>query len=1354
MKYTSIHIQGNLLSEEILQKINEGTADGQAPTDFGLEPGATLRSEMEYAWSRILIDWKHFRERAEKLPANDGYGTTMTRKWMEQFFAALGYELFRESDSLPGDNGQSYRISHTVQNRDSFPLHIVGFYDPENENKSTLDIKSSGGTSRLSPHATVQEYLNVTEHLYGLATNGFTLRLVRDSGRLVKLTYIEVDLRQLLDEQKYSEFSLLYRLLHVTRFPQLKTQTETCLLEKYYLDSIASGNRIRNGLSDAVKESLQALGQGFLQHPDNMVLREALRTGQLDTKNYYRQLLRLVYRLLFLMVTEERDLVYDPDVRTEIILRRKRIYTDYYSIARLRTLSEKKFLFEAQFSDLWMGLLNTFGLFEAEGYGAPLGIAPLDGDLFSSDALADIGQAAISNQLLLECIRNLNEFYDKESKSRVAINYRALDVEELGSVYEGLLDLHAVITNLEALHSSQISFSFRGGTDRKTSGSYYTRPDLVHELIKSALIPVIEDRLKAAGNDKDKRIAALLQLKVCDPAAGSGHMILAAARTIGWYLARTDSGEENPPPAHYRRWLREAIQHCIYGVDMNPDAVELCKLALWLEGHNSGKPLSFLDHKIRHGNSLVGVTDLSVLEKGIPDEAYKEVTGDDKNVCKELRALNKSYLKGRQRSLFNQDMVTADTQRFSAGYHELEAIQQDNLAAVQKARHKFKQLRSDAAWYNDWTACNLWTAAFFYTYTPEQRDAAPTSERLHSYLAQPGTAYGSMVGKANALGMEHLFFHWPLEFPDVFAQGGFDVMLGNPPWERIKLQQQEFYATRDAAVANAPNAAERNKRIKALQQSNPELYTEYEAAMHTADATGKFIRGSDRYPLTANGDINTYSVFAEHFSHRISPYGKAGFIVPTGIATDDSNKAFFGALVEENKLLSLFDFENREKIFHDVDSRFKFCLLSISGNPIGLPKARFGFFLTRIEHLQDKLRVFSLGKEDFLRLNPNTKTCPVFRTSVDAALTTKIYQRVPILINEETKENPWGIKFLRMFDMSNDSHLFHTKQQLEEAGFVLWGNKMKKGDELMLPLYEAKMIWYYDHRFGTFEGLNDRSTTAITSNIDYEKSDYLSIPWYWVSMNLVVEQTDKKWFLGFRDVTNSTNERTAIFTIIPHAGVGHTMPIIQNVHAIEALKIVANSSSCIFDYIARQKVGGMHMTYGYLKQLPILSNGQYTPEITRSLPAFFFELTYTSWDIKAFADDVWQEADEELKTAIRTQWEANREATGGHNWNPPDWAEQPATPDATEYAGCPLPPFKWDQERRAVLKAELDAIYAQLYGLTTEELRYILDPQDVYGPDFPGETFRVLKDKEMRQYGEYRTRRLVLEAWERLQKKT
>jgi hypothetical protein len=1047
MKYTTINIQGNLISEEILQKIESGEAQGQKVTDYGFEPGSNIRSEIEYAWSRIKLDWKHFSDKTQNLPASDPYGTTLSRKWMEQFLSSIGFDLSKTKIGLQGDNNQNYTISHVAENLSQLPVHIVGFIEPNNPDKNTLDVKTSGGTSRFSPHATMQEYLNVTEHVYGIAANGLFLRLIRDSGRLIKLTYVEFDLKRMLDEDKYSEFTLLYRLLHATRFPRTQTEADQCFLEKYYQDSIETGNRIRDGLSLAVKESLLALGNGFLQHESNSALREKIQSGQLSSKDYYRQLLRIIYRFLFLMVTEERDLVYDPEDKTKATQRLKKVYLQYYSIARLRKLCENRYVYESQFNDLWQGLVQTFQLFEAGGNGKKLGIQPLDGDLFSYNAIQDLQECLISNKLLLECVRNMNEFRD-EKKNLVNINYRSLDVEELGSVYEGLLELHPVIENIEARNSAHINFTFHEGTDRKTTGSYYTRPELVNELIKSALIPVIEDRLKEHTGHKKAQAKALLKLKVCDAAAGSGHMLLAAARTIAWYLARVQSGEENPAPSVYRSCLREVIQHCIYAVDFNPDAVELCKLALWLEGHNSGKPLSFLDHKIRKGNSLVGVSDLSVLQKGIPDDAFNPVTGDDKKVCQELKKENAKYNKTKQTTLDFDQSSKIDTAAITGDYKELENIRQDDVEGVKQVKTKFDKLRSNHAWFNDWRACNLWTAAFFWNYTEENKQAAPNSERLAKFLQNPAAAYGPMIGKADALSMEHKFFHWPLEFPDVFEQGGFDVMLGNPPWEAIQPEEKEFFKEKSPSIASL-SGNKRKKAIDALKESNQILFEEWLKYSRNIISLAKFVNDSKKYPLTTSGKLNTYSLFTELNSELVSSKGRISIVVPTGIASDNSNKEFFEYVLSAKRLDSLYGFENESFIFPSVHHSFKFCLLTITGEGISIEKSRFIFFCRQIDDIKSSIRGFEIGIRDITLINPNTKTCPIFRTNKDYSITINIYKAYPIILNTEHKSNPWQIQFKQgIYNMTSDSNLF-----------------TEENDKSVLPLYEAKMIYHFDHRY-------------------------------------------------------------------------------------------------------------------------------------------------------------------------------------------------------------------------------------------------------------------------------------------------
>ncbi len=1333
MRHTTINIQGNLISEEILRKIENAEANSQSAEHFGFERGSNLRSEIELAWSKIKLEWRHIGDKMENLPPTDPYGTALSRRWMEVFLGSIGFELSRQKSSLTGTNQQTYPISHTAENLDHLPIHIAGFTTRDRTERNTLDIKSRDGNSRFSPHGLVQEYLNVTEHVYGITTNGYYLRLLRDSGRLVKLAYIEFDIKRMLDEDKYSEFTTLYRLLHGSRFPKSRDAARESILDIYYQESIETGNRIREGLSKAVKESLLALGKGFLQHEDNTALREKISSGNLSPKDYYRQLLRVIYRLLFLMVTEERNLVYDEDDKDQLAQKKKLIYQQYYSIARLRSLSQKGFVFETRYTDLWTGLVNSFRLFDIGSTGIALGIKPLGGDLFNLDLIADLIRSKMSNKLLLECIKNLNEFRD-EQNNLVPINYRSLDVEELGSVYEGLLDLHPVIEQIDSGHPDDVNFTFHGGTDRKTTGSYYTRPELVNELIKSALIPVIEQRLKEASN-KEEQIKALLSLKVCDPAAGSGHMMLAAARTIAWYLARIESEEDNPTPSVFRKCLREVIQHCIYAVDMNPDAVELCKLAFWLESHNSGKPLSFLDHKIKNGNSLVGVTDLSVLSRPLPDEAFNPVTGDDREVCRELKRRNIAFRRSPQTDLFSSfgESIRIDTTSSVQTLNEIEWTSQDTLEGVEAIRNRFKKLRANL--YHEENACNIWASAFFKTYSSIDDNTNPTSERLVQFFTSP-SQYGQLVGSSRALAIEHKFFHWPIEFPEVYAQGGFDAIIGNPPWDIVELSEKEYFLNIDKRIAEAESAKQRKRLIQELINTKPDLYFQFNKKKHDTDCQRKYLQESDRFPESSKGRINLYPLFLENNISLIRENCRCGLIVPSDIAMGAYNADLFSKIIEENRLISFFDFENTQNLFPDVDSRYRFCLITLKSKNSKSSKIELMYQGRNVEDLLNPIKRITLTIDDLKLFSPNTYAPPIFQNLHDFAISKKIYSKYGILNNHETSNNKWNVSIRRMLSLSDGTELFIKSYDLNN----------RELDELeWTRLYSGKSIHQFDHRYGTF---NNKiwSSTKLDEHVN---SEFCIETEYYAKSKEVLKRTStqlpRSFLIGYRDVTNSTNERTCIASFIPRVGCdSHCRNIyFENSSNLNISCFIGNLNSIPFDYFVRQKVIGTGLGSGTFEQLPVLPPTIFTTDVINVIIPKLIELVYSAWDIKNYADAIWGEIDENLKNLLRTKFEENNNSTGGHKWNPPNWCE--IKPD-----GCPLPPFKWNEDRRAVLKAELDAIYAHLYGLTTEELRYILDPQDVYGPDFPGETFRVLKEKEIRQYGEYRTKRLVMEAWERM----
>ncbi|MEL7342152.1 MAG: N-6 DNA methylase, partial [Bacteroidota bacterium] len=364
-------------------------------------------------------------------------------------------------------------------------------------------------------------------------------------------------------------------------------------------NSLESGSRIRAGLSQAVEQCIKQFSNGFLQHIDNQALRNWIAEGG-DVKEFYQWQLRLIYRLLFLMVIEERDLIFPKGTDKDL----KDIYYDYYSLARLRGLSEKRHLADPRHGDFWLSMCNTFRLFQQAKYGKPLGIAPLAGDLFGHEAIGHLNACSLSNQVVMDCLYKLSVFTNSKNGQKMRVNYAALNVEEFGSVYEGLLEYDPVITH----KLGKYVFEFVGGDDRSSSGSHYTPDELVQPLIKHSLDHIIADKLKEAEPEK-----ALLSITVCDVACGSGHILLNAARRIATELAIVRTGEDQPSPKAFRQAIRDVIRYCIYGVDLNPLAVELCKVALWLEAHNPNEPLNFLDHHIKCGNAIVGLAHFAEL---------------------------------------------------------------------------------------------------------------------------------------------------------------------------------------------------------------------------------------------------------------------------------------------------------------------------------------------------------------------------------------------------------------------------------------------------------------------------------------------------------------------------------------------------------------------------------------------------------------------------------------------------------------------------------------------------------------------------------------------------------------------
>lgn len=1484
LAYRAIRIEGGLIPAEDLTRLTlladpKGTE--QTENHYRIAKGLKLRDEIARDFKIALNLWQDFQALRQRQDVRAHEVTV--REWLLPLLRDVLH--FHDAARCPAIEkaGHQYAVGH-AGNGGRVPLVFAGFDEPLDAAAERFGETNphTGKTRRRSPFMLAQEALNASDaSLWAIVSNGLTLRILRDNASLTRPAYIEVDLEALFNEELLADFSAFWLLAHASRFGAADSPPSDCPWERWRAAGQQAGITVRGKLRYQVAEALRALGTGFLSHPANGALRSALQTaeGGYDRQAFFEELLRLVYRLIFLATVEDRRdrgtgerLVFTPDADDDAKAR----YLTSYSMTWLRERAVRRSQHDRH-ADLWQALTITFG---ALARGEPALGLPALGGLFDTDQCPKLDAAQLDNRHLLAAVFQLGWFRADGGLSRV--NYRDMGPEELGSVYESLLELVPDLQGLASPVTARLAFvgdeetdaSTKGNT-RKLTGSYYTPDSLVQELIKSALEPVIAQTVKA---NPERPVEALLSLTICDPACGSGHFLLSAARRLADEVALHRAAVEReggaPTPADYRHALRDVVSRCIYGVDKNPMAIQLAKTALWLEAYSPDRPLSFVDHHLRVGDALLGVLDPKVLENGIPDEAYTALSGDDKEVAKALKKQNKADLKS-WRQIAGGDLLTqAGLAAQAVSVDTLDDDTPEHLAAKRRA---WSQAEAEAQRSTFARLADTYVAAFLAPKLADTGDTVPLSGYLWGVLSGQAP-HAAVEDAAQALCRQHSVFHWWLAFPQVAAKGGFSVMLGNPPWERIKLQEEEFFATRSPLVAMAKNKAERAQRIEWLREGvllhrvNPDLeraegltppnraemalYASFIAARRGAEAASLYAHDGRRYPLTGVGDVNTYALFAETLLQATGSKGRAGFIVPTGIATDDSTKAYFGHIASQGRLASLFDFENSDAVFPAVHRSYKFSLLTLGA----ASRAEFVCFATQVEHLLDARRRFTLAPDEFSLINPNTRTCPVFRSERDAELTKKLYRAAPVLIREAVSDeegtvlqpevNPWGIRFQAMFHMSNDSGLFAD-------------NPASTAQPRRLPLYEAKMIHQFDHRWATYvDAISGTAGEVETADVsEGQKADpALTVrPRYWVDEREVlariarvptrvarawlalraaresgdasaqdtaladlqlalaqwvagelfhavagnapsvegwtaqqaqrhiapVEQqlrvrfprldsalrgeglTTKKalaefprwalqnqdarlvddeltvlaaalqtseltaelgalldrwmdarsprWLPAMRGVARATDERTFITTLVPRAAMGNSAPILQLPGATApalAACLVGSLNCLVVDFAARFKVGGINMNFFLVKQFPVLPPERYSEVDLAFIVPRVLELTYTAHDLEAWGEDL-------------------------AAYDPRPAADQGR-------------PFGWNPERRAQLRAELDAYYARLYGLTRDELRYILDPKDVMGEDYPSETFRVLKESEQRTHEEYRTRRLVLDAWDRL----
>ena len=1317
---SSCTLEGVLFLPDHLQKALQGNAEGQSASDYAIPKGLDLKNEMSRGFQIAMSQWSVFKGlKARVHNLNQGEINQGTKRFVKEFLHDVLLYNVEDSANFKVEE----RIYPLSLRASKLPL-IVAPFNLELDKADAAYAVQGGSGSKKSPFQLAQELLNASvEDRWALATNGITIRLLRDSTTLTRPSYLEFNLEDILSNGRFAEFCQMWRALHYTRAIEKDGE---CIWDQWVKQGAEEGKRARESLSQNVINALMALGNGFVSNQKNDELRERLSSGELSNEEFMRQLLRLMYRFIFLFCLEERDFLNTKGNDDELIKARER-YQRGYALKRFTEQSLRR-RFKNEYGDAWEAVRIVFkGLTTGE----PRLALPALGGLFNVEQCPDLDKCHLSNQALLTAMNELR--WDTVDGQTYAIDYKNMGSEELGGVYESLLELVPSI-NTELRTFDFVGLSTDGsdaGNTRKMTSSYYTPDELVQSLLNSALDPVIEQKLAEAEKTGQSPEAALLSMTVIDPAMGSGHFCLGAARRIAMRLATLRSYGASPSPEQFRHALREVIDHCIYGVDLNPLAVELARMALWLEGYEEGKPLSFLDHHLKVGNSLVGVFNYDMLKHGVAKEAFKAKRGDDKDVCKELQKINTAGLKYLSKKDEEFDAIlgvkgtqglllaAADPLTYINAFESFEQTSTDTVDAVKRKQEAYNKLLNSPQLQEQRDRCDLLIGAYMAPKNEKTKDLVPTSYTLgqvlfnHEISDQFNRAtIDEQIAFARKVCKEASVFHWPIEFPLPMKNGGFSVVLGNPPWDKPNIEDEKWFSIRYPEIAEAQKTDIRKKKIELLakgqlanvnlgndsdvpNEAEIKLYNQYIEEQRFSDcfrALGHLeLSDGGRFPMTGVGNTNLFAYFAELAYSLKSKTGRVGMVIPTGLVTDSTSKAFAKFLLD-GRLIQLLDFENREKIF-PIHKNYRFSLITMGESDI----ADCVFYATNIKHIEDSRRHISFESDDIVLLNPNTGNAPSMRSRRDMDLSKKIYKRVPVLFNENTQSTSdgWKVSVMQMFDMGSASYLFHT-EHFDGA----------------VPLYEGKFIQVYDDRHSTYE-IDAKGELSNRPLLPQEKTPDCEItPRYWVDPSAVAHKLamrnyTKPWLIGFRDVARGVDKRTLIASVVnaSHA-FGDKLPLLllDDVSDKLAACFLANLNALVTDYCVRLKIASAKVGFFMLKQIPILPPDSYTESEVEFIASRVAKLTRT------------------------------------HNTINKIWL--------TDYPEYPF----GTAESRLEIRAELDALYAKKYGLNRLDLEYVLDPSAAESLDYPSETFSVLKREELKLYGEFRTRRLVLEAFDKLEK--
>ncbi|MCA3241555.1 MAG: restriction endonuclease [Rubrivivax sp.] len=1218
---------------------------------------------------------------------------------------------------------------------------------------------------------------------WGVLTNGGVWRLYWQDARSRAEEFLELDLAALLGvpgvqpdidmPEPAHGLKLFFLLFNRAAF---LTQTWDSAARSFHAYARAEARAYEEKVSadlgrrvfDEIFPTLaQALARGDLQ-----AVKEPVGYGSGTRHRYTREYLEevreatliLLYRLLFLFYAEDRRLLPVGDERYRA-----------YSVRALREEVREKVeagqRWSATQNRLWLSLKGCFELIDVGD--DTIGMPAYNGGLFNRGRSLLLERTRVPDAVLAPIIDALSR--RTEDLLRGWINYRDLSVSHLGSIYERLLEyqLQHEVAPADLHYSPEIDrvTAVPASFARKVSGSYYSHDDLVQLILRESVGLLASERVAAFDKlldswkkkgslnpaewerlDSADPASRILELKICDPAMGSGHFLVALVDFIAdrvleaataaqlrvadmpWaaHLAERGRPWESPllvrlaavrgaikKQAREHGWAvadaqlddrhivrRMVLKKCVFGVDKNAMAVELAKTALWLHTFTVGAPLSFLDHHLKHGDSLHGER-LATVQQGL--QALGMLFQQAELQRLELAAKNL------QQVADFTDVDIAEARLSQRLAEEADA----QVAPVHALLDFWRAMRwLVPGWPVDKAAkltklCDEPTRAALDTLLEPTRNLVATLAA--GTLDGAGTgpeAARALLQRVRSLAAEERFFHWWTAFPTAFAtaEPGFDAVIGNPPWDVMRVEEVQWFSDRIPEIAHAQKASERKALIKGLATKQPVLHQEFTRQVERADAQRRVVADGGEFPLLSTGDVNLYSLFVERALTLAKPQGVVALLTPSGIAADKGASAFFRSIATTQRLGALFDFENKKVFFPDVHASFKFCTLVFGGEARRFAGTRAAFFLHTVAELGDASRLLQLTAADFNLLNPNTGSAPIFRSRRDFELTKRVFAKHPVLVHhlQSGRRSTWPVAYARMFDMTNDSSWFRKASELST--------------EAVVPLYEGKMVQAYDHRAAdvavNLANLKRAAQPEALSSREKHDPQRSAGPQYWVERAVAQRFGARPWMLAFKSVTSPTNMRTMIAAVLPESGVGHSMSVLlpppEHGPRTTAL-LLAVLNSFAFDWLARQKVQGQNFSWFILEQLPVIPPARFDDP----LPAAFTQQVREAGLMNGHqpAPTI---ADFVLPQVLALSYTA-------HDLAP--FARDLGYVDAQ---GQVLPPIRWDDEDRRRRLAALDALFFWLYGLGADDAAYVLD------------TFPIVRAQDEARFGRYRTKEEVL----------